>query len=37
MLCTYALKVFTEKLNQIKVDDDGITPMENFSVTTTAS
>ena len=35
MLWTYELKDFTERLNVLKVDDDGITPMEKFSSTTT--
>ena len=35
MLWTYALKYFSEKLNELKVDGDGITPMEKFSGTTT--
>ena len=35
MLCPYALKAFAEQLNVLKVDDDGITPMEKFSGTTT--
>ena len=35
MLWKYALKDFAEKLNVLKVDDDVITPMENFSGTTT--
>ena len=34
MLWTYALKAFSEQLNVLKVDDDGITPMEKFSGTT---
>ena len=34
MLWPYALKEFSEELNKIKVDNDGITPMEKFSVTT---
>ena len=34
MLWPYALKAFAEKLNELKVDDYGITPMEKFSVTT---
>ena len=35
MLCTYVLKNFTEQLNLLNVDDNGITPMVNFSGTTT--
>ena len=35
MLYPYALKAFAEKLNDLKVDDGGITPMEKFSGTTT--
>ena len=35
MLCPYALKYLAEKLNVLKVDGDGITPMENFLGTTT--
>ena len=35
MLWAYALKDFSEKLNVLKVDDDGITPMEKFAGTTT--
>ena len=35
ILFTYALKAFSEQLNVINVDDDGITPMENFECTTT--
>ena len=34
ILWPYALKDFLEQLNVIKVDDDGITPTENFSGTT---
>ena len=30
MLWTYALKAFEEQLNVLKVDYDGITPMQNF-------
>ena len=30
MLWHYALKYFTEQLNVLKVDDDGITPIEKF-------
>ena len=35
MLSPYALKYFAEKLNKIKVDADGITPMVKVSGTTT--
>ena len=35
MLCPYKLKDFSEKLNEIKVDGDRITPMKKFSGTTT--
>ena len=35
ILWTHSLKAFIEQLNVIKVDDDGITPMEKFAVTTT--
>ena len=35
MLWTYALKAFVEKLNILKVDNYGITPMNKFSGTTT--
>ena len=35
MLWTYALKAFSEQLNILKVDYDGITPMEKFAGTTT--
>ena len=35
MLWPYAPKYFVEQLNLIKVDDYGITPMQNFSETTT--
>ena len=35
MLCTYALKAFAEKLNEIKVYDAGINPMKKFAGTTT--
>ena len=35
MLYPYALKAFAEQLNEIKVYDDGITPMDNFSGTKT--
>ena len=30
MLCTYVMKAFVEQLNWLKVDDDGITPMNKF-------
>ena len=30
MLCSYALNVFEEKLNEFNVDDDRINPMGNF-------
>ena len=32
MLWTYPLKDFAEKLNSIKMDDDGINPMDKFAV-----
>ena len=35
MLFPCGLIDFSEKLNEIKVDDDGIPPMENVSGTTT--
>ena len=35
MLWPYVLKAFAEELNLLKVGDDGITPMEKFSSTTT--
>ena len=35
MLCPYAIKTFVEQLDELKVDNDGITPMEKFSGTTT--
>ena len=35
MLRPYAMKDFTEQLNVLNVDDDGITTMEKFSGTTT--
>ena len=35
MLQTYKLKAFAEKLNELMVDDDGITPMEKFAGTMT--
>ena len=31
MLWPYALKAFGEKPNELKVDDDGITPRGDFS------
>ena len=34
MLWTYALKEFSEQLNLLKGDDDGINPMEKFAGTT---
>ena len=34
MLWPYVLKSFVEQLNILKVYDDGIIPMEKFSVTT---
>ena len=34
MLCPYELEAFLEKFNELKVDYDGITPMNNFAVTT---
>ena len=34
MLWPYALKAFTEQLNELKVDDDGSNPMEKIAVTT---
>ena len=34
MLWPYALNVLSDQFNDIKVDDDGVTPTENFSVTT---
>ena len=33
MLWPYALKEFSEQLNELKAVDDGITSMEKFSVT----
>ena len=30
MLWPYVLKSFSEKLNELSVIDDGITPMDNF-------
>ena len=33
MIWTYSLKAFAEKLNVLKVDDDGITPMEMIAAT----
>ena len=35
MLWPYALKEFAETFNVIKVNDDGINPMGNFTGTTT--
>ena len=35
MLWQYALRYVEEKLNEFKVNDDGITPMEKFADTTT--
>ena len=35
MLWTHSLKCFVEKLNVLKVDDNGINPMEKFAGTTT--
>ena len=35
MLCLYDLKAFSENINELKVNDDGITPMENFADITT--
>ena len=35
MLCTYTLKYFSEELNGLKVDDDGITPIDKFAGTAT--
>ena len=35
MLWPYKLKDFSEQLNVLKVDNNGITPMEKFSGTTT--
>ena len=35
MLRPYALKNFAEKLNEINMGDNRITPIENFSGTTT--
>ena len=34
MLWNYALKFFVNQLIELKVDDDGIIRMENFSVAT---
>ena len=34
MSCTYALKVFSEQLNEIKVDNHGLNPLGNFAGTT---
>ena len=33
MLCTYALNAFAEQPNELKVENDGITPMEKFDDT----
>ena len=30
MLCPYSLKSFSEQLNQLKADGDGVTPMGKF-------
>ena len=35
MLWPYAIKSFVEQLNKNKVDDGGVTPIDNFSDTTT--
>ena len=35
MLWPYEMKNFSEQLNVLKVNDDGITPMENFAGTIT--
>ena len=35
MLWIYALKEFSEQLNSLKVDDDGVTPMQKFAGTET--
>ena len=35
MLWPYALKAFEEKMDELKVDDNRITPMKDFSGTTT--
>ena len=35
MLFPYVLKAFAGQINELKLDDDGITPMENFADTTT--
>ena len=35
MLWPYSLKPCVEQLNELKVDDDGITPIEKFAGTTT--
>ena len=35
MLCPYSLKDFSEQLNELKVDDDGIILTEKFSGTAT--
>ena len=34
MFWTYALNASTEKLNKVNLNDNGITPMKKFSVTT---
>ena len=33
MILPYSLKDFSEKINELKVVDDGVTPMENFAGT----
>ena len=35
MLCTYELKYFSEQLNELKVNDNGINPMYKFLGTKT--
>ena len=35
MLCTYSPKAFVQQLNDIKVDGDGVTPVDIFSGITT--
>ena len=35
LLCPYTLKYFADQLNVIKVDNDGLTPMEKFEGTAT--
>ena len=35
MLWNYALKVFSEQINELNVDDYGINPMDKFTGTTT--